>query len=508
MKLVFLFLTIYIIGAAGRCGSSELTDDKNDYLRNSASKNKPPKKLDPVKQAVNDKITKIFDRKIDKKNEQGMLPIHEACANGNLEQLLLCLNADPNKINIKEEVNLNTPLHIAASIGDLEMVKCLYGYGNLTPNSVNKSKRTALWLAVENNNLEVVKFFVSEKTKNGKSISFSKNVKAELIELAQSKGYVNIVEFLGGMPPLNKNVKINKEYETQAQAAEVEFGDIFECCVEKNLRGMEYYIKACGSDDSQANLINSRNNNGDTLLHIAASAGSLDIVRYLYGFKILDSDAENAAGNDDLYLAVSSGNLELVKFIIKAKSRSTNWFIDEHRAKLSSLAEEKGYSDILQFLSTDTPPSAEAILSNTDNNEKPENYDTRYFENFKAKTSSAKSQVLKRAAINKKDNNGNTPLHIAALSGNLEMVRYLYKIDGLVLKHLKNNDSKDPLWIAVEKGDLELVKFFVNEKIKGKQNTMYKCNTLYPKNRKKELIRLAYKLGYSDIEKVLQKAFN
>ncbi|XP_076299445.1 uncharacterized protein LOC143218247 [Lasioglossum baleicum] len=69
----------------------------------------------------------------------------------------------------------------------------------------------------------------------------------------------------------------------------------------------------------------------------------------------------------------------------------------------------------------------------------------------------------KGANINVKDNDGQTPLHYAADHGKLEVVKYLIEEKGANI-NVKDNDGQTPLHYAADHGKLEVVKYLIEEK--------------------------------------------
>jgi ankyrin repeat protein len=66
---------------------------------------------------------------------------------------------------------------------------------------------------------------------------------------------------------------------------------------------------------------------------------------------------------------------------------------------------------------------------------------------------------LAGANINKPDNQGNTPLHLAAKRGNNHVVKSLYKLGASL--NLRNKDGKTPLDIAKEHGKIETLNLLI-----------------------------------------------
>lgn len=88
-----------------------------------------------------------------------------AIANNNIELVkqLLTAGANPNAV-----VNGNTPLMLAAKIGDIDTVKLLIGQGaSVDNNALNSERRTPLMVAINSNHAEVVGYLLA----NGASVT-------------------------------------------------------------------------------------------------------------------------------------------------------------------------------------------------------------------------------------------------------------------------------------------------------------------------------------------------
>ncbi|WP_349968545.1 ankyrin repeat domain-containing protein [Wolbachia endosymbiont of Armadillidium arcangelii] len=65
----------------------------------------------------------------------------------------------------------------------------------------------------------------------------------------------------------------------------------------------------------------------------------------------------------------------------------------------------------------------------------------------------------KRESLCTKDKSDKTPLHYAAKSGNLELVKYLVEEKGADV-NARDMSNKTPIRYAAESGNLDLVKYF------------------------------------------------
>jgi ankyrin repeat protein len=502
MKSVFLLLILLVIQSGTKCNSGIVSEEFGDNGSGGTS---------PLPTAS----------------------IHECCSGGDLDGLKAYIASCTSKSKKKELVNSkdgngNTPLHLVASSGQLELVKYLYTCEGIAPNAKNKDKKTALWLAVENGHLEVVKFLVNETAvgKEEKTVKIKFN-KDKLIALAKEKEQHDIVQFLSGASG-----------DLKADEPDIPSVSIHDYCSSDKLDDLKAFLQTNPKE------VNSKDSNGKTPLHIAASNGYLELVKYLYTCEELKPNSEDKSKKTALYLAVENGHLEVVKFLIANRAM--------RKGNLIALAKEKRYNDIVQFLSGNSgkadSPSAlasdendgvdtgndDALHTNnrgsdlgavSENNhedvnggppskdehddvngeavEEPEAASIHQccldgkLDGLQACIASCTSKSKKKELVNSKDNNGNTPLHIAASSGHLELVKYLYTCEGIV-PNAGGKDKKTALWLAVENEHWEVVKFLIANTAVGKEGKATKTTF-----NKKELIKIAKAKGQEDIVNLL-----
>ena len=74
-----------------------------------------------------------------------------------------------------------------------------------------------------------------------------------------------------------------------------------------------------------------------------------------------------------------------------------------------------------------------------------------------------KNYSEKQTGLKAKKNEGNSPLHWAAINGHLSVVKHLVKAGNNIEQINSNGDT--PLHLAAQNGRLEVVKFLTNQNI-------------------------------------------
>ena len=147
-----------------------------------------------------------------------------------------------------------------------------------------------LWMAVKRNRLELVEYLLGKARGTSAIINNENDEGQTLLELAINNENLGIVKLL-----VNKRAKVKLEYLRMA--------------VKRNLfEIMEYLLLGVVYRKSQEDIINDKNAEGQTLFELAISSGNLDIVKLLVekGAKI---------NPKALKLADESGNQRIIDFL-------------------------------------------------------------------------------------------------------------------------------------------------------------------------------------------------
>lgn len=98
------------------------------------------------------------------KDDNGMIPLHLACLAGKLESVLVH-QSQLSLPNVREaqDLNLNTPLHLACKCGNRKIAEYLIKVG-CSMNALNSDKDHLIHVAVRNGHLNVTKLLLDQKT--------------------------------------------------------------------------------------------------------------------------------------------------------------------------------------------------------------------------------------------------------------------------------------------------------------------------------------------------------
>ena len=178
---------------------------------------------------------------------------------------------------------------------------------------------------------------------------------------------------------------------------------------------------------------------GNTLLHIACSHGSLPIAQHLVTQCKANPDCQNNKGETPLHYASKNGHLCIIQCLIFEKSQV---LVDNRGNIALRLASEYGHLAVVRYLINKYKCDMSHIYSNRE-------------EDMNV------GECKCNATPTNKD--GITLLHLACLKGHLEVAKYL--VDELKCStKIVNLDKVTPLHMASQNGHLDVVQYLTSEK--------------------------------------------
>ena len=416
--------------------------------------------------------------------------------------LLLDYGADANIASADGK----SPLPTAVSKGFFDITKCLVEKGS-NVNLQNKEGRTPLFLGVKNKHEQLIKLLIENEAdvtmgykqnsterfklvrgnKRGRAAWHYVLVKKHLLGLFLKRvkgGVINVADFgdilrsgFGQDPPEGTTDKILKEYEYQFQ--EIPETTLLHIA-SKQINEPEIIDLLVKSGAN----VNAQDAEGFTPLHMAAIHGNLKIVKKLVDLEanvtIVTTDGKNAAElaylNEELeieeYLESKMASSqrakekevdsELADFLMKAYDLSATYYSTERFKELNLRGgwgkdPPEGTGDkILEEYEKEKPGVTFLHIASGINNE-PETVDLL---------------IKSGANVNAQDAEGFTPLHMAAIHGNLKIVKKLVDLEADV--NIDTIDGKNAVALAHLNEELEIEEY-LESKMATELNNVWAC---------------------------------
>ncbi len=439
-------------------------------------------------------------------DSQKKTPLHNACRNGNIEVVKYLIDQAIKQhympVRLLDKTKMETTiLHFAAVSGNCQLVEHLVSDLKVDPNAPGQFGATALLIAAQEGHLNVVQYLTSLSSC---SISIkTRNAGQNALHIASRKGHLGIVKFLvTNVKRLNPNIKDSAgctSLHIAAQGGSIAIVRFFieDCkcdplCVSKkrktplhmaamegNLEVVDYFVNKMNVEpllknisqvsplhlavqtgktkvveyylDSLGCVLNSPDRLGEKLLFKAVDRGHLPVVEQLVLRQVWTEKHTGYRQTQLLITAVQRGHLHILEYLaIECHWECSNLF--HEKISLLNFAITSGHLNVVRFL-----------ISETDNLYHPKEV---VFPLHLACYSGHKHIVEflieeHGADLTQIDQQGMSPLHYAACSGQCDVVRCLIEYKADLYSGLKGVGT--PLHSAVSAGKLNVVQYFVNE---------------------------------------------
>ena len=414
---------------------------------------------------------------------------------------------------LDKDVDGYTALHIAALYGKLELMKYLIEEEQLYPTVPGPKKATPLIVAAGNGNLSIVKYLIEEQhidpsadrdedgylaihracQKSKLSIvrylfektkevclmevenifsDFTKDDTA-LLHIAALSGNIDTVKYLTEECNCDTNL-LNKAERTA----------LFHACQSRSLEVVKYLADVghcqCSITDSSLN----------TPLHLAAQHDNLPVVQYLLEERTCNANPKNVKRNTPLLEASYAGQLNIVKYLLEngyscnPKAYGSNGYNCLHAACC------KGHVEVVQYLTEDRQMDPSASVSKANFYSKTNSLHIASQYGYESIADYLISKWKMNASL--PDEHGKTPLHLAVIHDQFEVVRYLVLTNNcsasiipqsLLLKNSRIRDlinenretkasssTKALVYSAISSGDLNTLKKLSHKSLKSYSN--------------------------------------
>uniref|UniRef100_A0ABM0LU22 Uncharacterized protein LOC100376500 n=1 Tax=Saccoglossus kowalevskii TaxID=10224 RepID=A0ABM0LU22_SACKO len=355
------------------------------------------------------KILLQHNARVDVFDEHGKAALHLAAENGHVEvaDILLWHKAF---VNAKSKLGV-TPLHLGAQNGYNKLIKLLIETHNATIDALSLAKQTPLHMAAQNGQLEVCE------------------------TLLKMKADSNATD-IHGQTPLHL-------------AAENDHAEI-----------VKLFLK------HKPELVNMANVDGSTCAHIAASKGSVAVIKELLRFNRIGVTTAKNKTNDStaLHLSAEGGHKEVVRVLIDAGASPTEENADGMTA--IHLAAKKGHVGVLEALKGTVSWKAPSVKTGMTALHVSAHYGQIEFvremlpkvpATVKSEPPSVPIEPSGGKDLGTAHEYGFTPLHLAAQSGHEGLVRLLLNSPGVMPDVATARQGTIPIHLAAQSGHIAVV---------------------------------------------------
>ena len=373
------------------------------------------------------------------KNIEGWTPLHFATKQGHIEivQKLLTDEQCKVKVDINAQTNiLRTALHFAVLEDNLEIVKCLLE-SNADISIKDSKKWTALHLASQHGFTDIAMHLIkhlNEHPKGAEVINETIESGRNALHLAAFEGCFEIAKHL-----VRCGINYNHEDKDQWTALHLAVQQGHEEIVKVLLKAPKINV-------------NIKARNGRIPLHSACFHGRLKIVNLLLHHDSQKNVAD-IKGWTPLHLCSQENNLEVVKVLIRSKPRTDVNIQAQNGSAPIHLACIKGNISVVQHL-----------LDNKANvNIEDNNFWTPLSIACRLGFKEIVDLLIARGAnATAKIKGGRNVLHVVAFNGFIDICKLL-TVNGIEEINGVDDEGWTPLHLAAQEGHLDIVKHLVEK---------------------------------------------
>lgn len=414
---------------------------------------------------------------INSKSRVGRTALHLAAMNG-FTHLVKFLIRDHNAVIDILTLRKQTPLHLAAGNGQIEVCKLLLELG-ANIDATDDLGQKPIHVAAQNNFSEVAKLFLQAHPNLVNATSKDGNTCAHI---AAIQGSVKVIEELmkfDRQGVISARNKVTDATPLQL-AAEGGHADVVKAlvragasCTDENKAGFTAVHLAAQNGHGQVLDVMRSSNTlrisskklGLTPLHVAAFYGQQDTVRELLlnvpatvksdppSGNSLVPELGTESGMTPLHLASYSGNENVVRLLLNSAGVQVDAATTENGYNALHLACFGGHMSVVGLLLS---RSAE-LLQSTDRHGRT----GLHIASMNGRYQMVEVLLGQGAEINVNDKNGWSPLHNAAKAGHLDVVRLLCE-SGASPKN-ETNYGCAPIWFAASEGHNDVLKYLMHK---------------------------------------------
>ncbi|XP_067661991.1 ankyrin-3-like [Haliotis asinina] len=321
-------------------------------------------------------------------------------------------------------------LHSACSRGRLEVVKYILSQNIVDINCRGWMKKTPVMTAAECGHEDVVELLVE----NGADLSLACSTSNNILHLACSKGYVEVLKYVLSQNTVDINSRGRSKKTPAMIAAECGHEKVVELLMEKG-----------------ANL-SLTCDTGSNILHLACSKGRLEVLKYILSQNIVDINSRGRSKKTPAMIAAECGHEKVVELLME-KGANLSLTCDTG-SNILHLACSKGRLEVLKYIlsqnivdinSRGRSKKTPAMIAAECGHEKV-----------------VELLVEKGANLSLACEKGSNILHLACSKGRLEVVKYILS-QNIVDINCRGRSKKTPAMTAAQYGYKEVVELLMEK---------------------------------------------
>ena len=361
-------------------------------------------------------------------DNDGLTALHCSAVSGRYE-LIKFFRDETNDILLKTKNGKNC-LHLAAFSGHIDLCNTLINELNFDLNMADNEGFTALHYSVLNGSYELLKFFLDQ----GSDILLKTEIGMNCLHIAAQKGYLNFCKALINEFNFDVNIFDNEGWTSIHYSALNGSYELLKFFLDQ---GCDIFLKT---------------ETGKNCLHIAACNGHLNLCKMLISKHNFDIYMTDKNGWTSLHYSAQNDSYELVNFFV---DQGSNIFLKTERGmNCLHIAALEGHLKLCKLLIN--KHNFDIHMTDKDG------WTSLHYSAQNGSSELVNFFVDQGSDIFLKTEGGINCLHIAALTGNLNLCNILineYKFD----MHVTDQKGFTALHFSAHAGSYELVKYFVDK---------------------------------------------
>ncbi|XP_046550763.1 ankyrin-1-like [Haliotis rubra] len=305
---------------------ASLVDGSGNNILHLASLNG---QLDMVKHIVSQNIVDINVR-----GRYACTPLMSAATGGHLDVFRFLMSEGSNASLV--DGSGNNILHLTSLNGQLDMVKHIVSQNIVDINVRGRYACTPLMVAAKRGYVDVFRFLMSEGSKASLADASGDNT----LHLASRSGHVDIVGCILSQNITDINSRGSFERTPLIFAASSGHRDVFDLLTK---RGANVHLV----DRSKSNI-----------LHVACISGKVKMVKHIISKHIVEINSRGNEGRTVLMMAAEKGNIELVQFIVKEGGNML--LTDDDEENMLHIACHGGHVEMVKYILQESTVDLEA----------------------------------------------------------------------------------------------------------------------------------------------------